>query len=171
MRASIWFACAAVLLSGCLYGFAGGGLPTELKTVAVLPFENRTSDPTLAQEANRRVRETVEQRLGLRGAAEEQADVVVRGTVLRYEPDQPVAYRGTGAGATPGRADAVEVNKRLLQISLEIEMIDKRTGKNLLRTSTFAADAQYDPGRESVGRRDALDLLLNRLVQEAQSEW
>ncbi len=161
---------SVLLLGGCMYGFAGGGLPTELKTVAVLPFENRTSDPTLAQEANRRVRETVEQRLGLRGATEDRADVVVTGTVTRYEPDQPVSYRGTGA-TTPGRAEAVEVNKRLLQISLEIEMIDKRTGKSLLRSKIFSADAQYDPGREATGRRDALDLLLNRLVQDAQSEW
>lgn len=171
MRRNAAFVATALLtaLAGCAYGFAGGGLPSELKTVAVLPFENQTSDPTLAQEANRRVRETVEQRLGLRGATEANADVVVRGTVTRYEPDQPVGYRGTGTGT--GRAADVEVNKRLLQISVDLEMLDKRTGQNLLRTRTFSADAQYDPGREAAGRRDALDLLVNRLVQEAQSQW
>jgi hypothetical protein len=50
---------AALVFAGCAYGFAGGGLPPELKTVAVLPFENRTSDPTMAQEANREVRDAV----------------------------------------------------------------------------------------------------------------
>ena len=160
---------AALLLAGCSYGFAGGGLPPELKTVAVLPFENRTSDPTVAQEANREVREAVQSRLGLRGATEAQADVVVRGTVTRYEPDQPVSYRGTSS--TGGRANDVQVSKRLLQVSLELEMIQKSNGRNLLRTRTFSADAQYDPGREATGRRDALELLINRLVQEAQSQW
>lgn len=155
---------------GCAYGFAGGGLPNELKTVAVLPFENRTSDPTMAQEANREVREAVQSRLGLRGAAEAQADVVVRGTVTRYEPDQPVSFRGTSA-STGSRANDVQVSKRLLQLSLELEMIQKNTGRNLLRTRTFSVDAQYDPGREATGRRDALEQLINRLVQEAQSQW
>ena len=35
-----------VLVAGCAYGFAGGGLPKEIRTVAVLPFDNLTSDPT-----------------------------------------------------------------------------------------------------------------------------
>lgn len=160
----------ALCIAGCAYSFAGGGLPNELKTVAVLPFENRTSDPTMAQEANRSVRDAVQSRLGLRGATEAQADVVVRGTVTRYEPDQPVSYRGTSTTGQ-SRANDVEVSKRLLQLSLEVEMIQKSTGKNLLRTRTFSADAQYDPGREANGRRDALEQLINRLVQEAQSQW
>ena len=168
MSRSLLFAVLFATAS-CAYSFAGGGLPSELKTVAVLPFENRTSDPTMAQEANREVRDAVQSRLGLRGATEAQADVVVRGTVTRYEPDQPVSYRGTGASG--GRANDVQVSKRLLQVSLELEMIQKSNGRNLLRTRTFSADAQYDPGREATGRRDALELLINRLVQEAQSQW
>jgi hypothetical protein len=36
-------------LTGCLYGFAGGGLPPSIKTVAILPFENQTAEPTLTQ--------------------------------------------------------------------------------------------------------------------------
>jgi hypothetical protein len=161
---------AALLGSGCSYGFAGGGLPRELRTVAVLPFENRTADPTVAQEVNRAVREAVEQRLGLRGGTEAQADVVVRGTVTSYEPDQPVGYRGTGQAA-PGRAGEVEVSKRLLQLRVEIEMQERVSGRNLLRSRSFSVDAQYDPGREATGRRDALELLQNRLVEEAQSQW
>lgn len=161
---------ALLLVAGCSYGFAGGGLPSELRTVAVLPFENRTSDPTLAQEVGTTVREAVEQRLGLRGATESLADVVVRGTVLRYEPDQPVSFRGTGTGQ-PGRAADVEVSRRLLQLSVEVEMTEQATGKNLFRTKLFSVDAQYDPGRESTGRRDALAQLMNKLIQEAQSQW
>ncbi len=168
MRPSL--ALALLLVSGCSYGFAGGGLPRELRTVAVLPFENRTADPTVAQEVNRAVREAVEQRLGLRGSTEAQADVVVRGTVTVYEPDQPVGYRGTGQGA-PGRAAEVEVSKRLLQLRVEIEMTERASGRNLLRSRSFSVDAQYDPGREATGRRDALELLRNRLVEEAQSQW
>jgi hypothetical protein len=57
---------STLALGGCLYGFAGGGLPPSIKTVAVLPFENQTAEPTLTQEVSVRVREAVEGRLGLR---------------------------------------------------------------------------------------------------------
>ena len=53
----------STLVGGC-YGFAGGGLPPSIKTVAVLPFDNQTPEPTLTQEISRAVREAVEQRLG-----------------------------------------------------------------------------------------------------------
>jgi hypothetical protein len=161
---------ALVALSGCTYGFAGGGLPTEIRTVAVQPFENLTTDPTIAQQVNRSVRDAVEQRLGLRIVAESQADAVVTGTVRLYEPDQPVGFRGTGTG-TGNRGNNVEVSKRLLRVTVDIVMTDVRNDKDLLKKRTFPADAQYDPGREAEGRRTALELLINELVKEAQSQW
>src|SRR5688572_26418996 len=67
---------------GCLYGFGGGtGFPPEIKTVAVLPFDNLTPEPTLTNEINRAVREAVQGRLGLRPAGEAQADAIVTGTI------------------------------------------------------------------------------------------
>ena len=157
------------LLAGCAYGFSGGGLPPGIRTAAVMPFENATSDPTIAQQVNTSVKEVIEQRLGLRSAAENQADVVVRGTVTRYEPDQPVAYRGTGGG--PGQAQQVEVNRRLLQLTVEMEVIEVSTGENLLQRATFTVEAQYDSGRETEGRRTALDYLVTEIVKDAQSQW
>ncbi|MGH7734546.1 MAG: LPS assembly lipoprotein LptE, partial [Gemmatimonadales bacterium] len=75
--------------SGCFYGFSGGGLPNEIRTVAVLPFDNLTSDPTLTQDVNIAVRNAMEQNLGLRQAGVDQADALVRGTITRYDPDVP----------------------------------------------------------------------------------
>jgi len=59
-----------VLLAAACYGFAGGGLPPAIRTVAVLPFDNLTAEPALTQQVNLAVREAVESRLGLRAAAE-----------------------------------------------------------------------------------------------------
>ena len=87
-----FLASLSILLLGGCYGFAGGGLPSNIKTVAVLPFDNQTPEPTLTQEINAAVRDAVEGRLGLRQASERQADAVVRGTITRYEPDLPVSF-------------------------------------------------------------------------------
>ena len=88
----------ALLFSGC-YGFAGGGLPPHVRTVAILPFDNQTGEPTLTQEVSEAVRLAMENRLGLRPAAEEQADAVVRGVISSYQADRPLSFSQTpGAG-------------------------------------------------------------------------
>ena len=151
-------------VGGCLYGFAGGGLPPSIKTVAVLPFENQTAEPTLTAEVNSRVREAVQGRLGLRQASENQADAVVRGTITRYEPDLPVAYQGQ-EGNTP------TVTRRLVQITVSVEILDQHAGKPLWQRSGLQLEGVYPPGREIDGRTKALDKLITNIVEGAQSQW
>lgn len=151
-------------VGGCLYGFAGGGLPPSIKTVAVLPFENQTAEPTLTAEVNSRVREAVQGRLGLRQASENQADAVVRGTITRYDPDLPVAYQGE-------EGNAPTVTRRLVQITVSVEILDQHAGKPLWQRSGLVLDGDYPPGREIEGRTKALDKLITNIVEGAQSQW
>jgi hypothetical protein len=148
--------------TGC-YGFAGGGLPPSIKTVAVLPFDNQTPEPTLTQEISRAVREAVEQRLGLRQAVEPRADAVVRGSITRYEPDLPVAYTGGDSSVT--------VTQRELQITVSVEILDQRQNKPLWQRNGLTVRGTYEPGREVDGRRKALDDLVVNIVEGAQSQW
>jgi hypothetical protein len=151
-------------LGGCLYGFAGGGLPPSIKTVALLPFDNQTAEPTLTQEVAVRVREAVESRLGLRQASESQADAVVRGTIVRYEPDLPVQYTG-------GDNRTVNVTRRLVQITVSVEILDQKQNKPIWQRSGLVLDGEYDPGQEITGRDKALDKLVTNIVEGAQSQW
>jgi TolB-like protein len=154
---------SALALGGCLYGFAGGGLPPSIKTVAVLPFDNQTPEPTLTQEISRAVREAVEQRLGLRQSAETQADAVVRGSITRYEPDLPVAYAGDDSSVT--------VTRRQVQITVSVEILDQKQGKALWERNGLTVRGDYESGRELEGRRKALDDLVINIVEGAQSQW
>jgi hypothetical protein len=155
---------SALALGGCLYGFAGGGLPPSIKTVAILPFDNQTPEPTLTQEISRAVREAVEQRLGLRQSAEPQADAVVRGSITRYEPDLPVAYEA-------GQDRSVNVTRRQVQITVTVEILDQKQGKPLWQRSGLIVKGDYDSGQEAAGRRKALDDLVVNIVDGAQSQW
>jgi hypothetical protein len=157
---------STLALGGCLYGFAGGGLPANIKTVAVLPFDNQTPEPTLTQEIAVAVREAVDGRLGLRQASERQADAVVRGTITRYEPDLPVAY--TGDEQDGGQ---VTVTRRQLQISVSVEILDQEGGKPLWQRSGLLLKGDYDPGQEAEGRRRALAELVTNIVEGAPSQW
>jgi Lipopolysaccharide-assembly len=152
-------------LSGCLYGFAGGGLPPSIKTVALLPFDNQTAEPTLTQEVATSVRDALQGRLGLRSASEAQADAVVRGTIVRYDPDLPVQYAGQEDQRT------VNVTKREVQITVSVEIMDQKRGKPLWQRSGLLLKGEYDPGQEVQGRRKALDDLVTNIVEGAQSQW
>lgn len=159
-----FLASLSLWVLGACYGFAGGGLPPSIRTVAVLPFDNLTSEPTLTQEISRSVREAVENRLGLRQAGEATADAVVRGQITRYEPDVPIAF----AGADNGRVD---VARRLVQITVTVEILDQREGKTLWQRSGLLVEGEYDPGQELRGRERALDKLVTNIVEGAQSQW
>jgi hypothetical protein len=162
---SLLLSLLAAGLTGCLYGFAGGGLPPSIKTVALLPFDNQTAEPTLTQEVATSVREALQSRLGLRPASEGQADALVRGTIVRYEPDLPVQYQGETNNRT------VSVTKREVQITVSVEIMDQKRGKPLWQRSGLLLKGEYDPGQEVQGRQRALDDLVTNIVEGAQSQW
>ncbi len=155
---------ALLALSACLpYGFAGGGLPSHVRTVAVIPFENLTAAPELQRELAEALRSELQNRLGLRNAAEARANAVVRGTIQRYETDIPIAYSGNNNSQTSAR--------RQLQISVDIEVFDQVSGKVLWQRKGLTADGQYEERGVLTGRRQAIESIVNDVIQGAQSQW
>jgi hypothetical protein len=106
----------------------------------------------------------VESRLGLRQASQAQADAIVRGTIVRYDPDLPVQYSG-------GQNRSVNVTRRLVQITVTVEIVDQKHDKPIWQRSGLVLDGEYDPGQERNGRQKALDKLVTNIVEGAQSQW
>ena len=162
--------CVAVALAGCSFGFAGGGLSRDIRTVAVPTCLNDTADPTLTPLVTQGVKQAMESRLGLRTATEEQADALVRCRIIRYDPDEPLAF--TGNAAVSGTAAQVNVTRRQVELTVSIEVIQQKTdrtlwdGKNLPQVY-----GQYDPGQESQGKQRALEDLIKRIIDGVHSNW
>jgi TolB-like protein len=155
----------AACCTACLYGFAGGGLPPHIRTVAILPFDNQTTDPQLTQQVNDAVREAFESRLGLRLAGEATADAVVRGTIVRFEPEIAVSFQAAQ------QATNQQVNRRLVRLSLNVEVFDQREGRSLWKRDGLTVDGEYTPPNEADGRQAALKKLVSDIVDGAQSQW
>ena len=149
--------------AACLYGFVGGGLPDHIDTVAVLPFDNDTPVSVLPQELHSQLRPGVESRLGLRSTAESRADAVVRGRVVRYDPDIPIAY-----SADPNQQVSA---RRRLEIAIDVEILDQTTGKTVWNRRGLVAQGDYDERQEVEGRRRAIEKLVREIVEGAQSQW
>lgn len=166
---SRWVAMGVLLVatSGCFlgfgYGFAGGGLPTHIRTAAVLPFDNQTPAPELQSELADALRTQLERRLGLRSASQARADALVRGVIARFDVDVPVAY-----SADPNQATAA---RRRLAITVDVEIIDQSTGAVLWKRSGLRGEGEYPERGEAEGRRLAVERIVNEVIEGAQSQW
>ena len=138
-------------------------MPSHIRTVAIVPFENETATPELPREITDALRAGLHDRLGLRDAAESRANAIVRGTVQRYEIDIPIGYSATNKQATS--------SKRSLQLVVDIEMVDQVTGKTLWQRKGLLSEGQYEERGETTGRKQAIDRIVGDLIEGAQSQW
>jgi hypothetical protein len=154
-----------VSVSACFtrYGFAGGGLPEHIRTLAILPFENETPSPELQRQLLEALQRDFQPRLGVRQAPEARADAVVRGIIRTYDVDIPV---GISANATQSLT-----SRRNLQITLDVQIVDQTTGKTIFERKGLRAIGEYAEGDEAGGRRDAIRKIVTDLVEGAQSQW
>jgi len=157
-------ALVVLLLTGCFYSLSGGGgLPKHVRTVAVIPFENETANPEITSELHQELRRTMLDRLGLRDATEQRANAVVRGRITAYEADVPVAF-----SADPSRSTSA---RRRLQLTVDVEIIDQTNGRTLFEKRGVTAEGEYAEREEPAGRRQAIERVVNDIVEGAQSQW
>ncbi|HEU4630112.1 MAG TPA: LPS assembly lipoprotein LptE [Gemmatimonadaceae bacterium] len=158
---------AALLLlgGGCRYGygFAGGGLPTNIRTAAVLPFDNNTPVAELQREIADALRSGLQRRLGLRSAPEARANAIVRGTIVSYDADVPIAYNADPTQSTSAR--------RKLVITVDVEIADQESGTILFARRGLRAEGEYAEGAESLGRQQAIERIVSQVIEGAQSQW
>lgn len=152
-----------LLLAGCFYGFAGGGLPSNIRTVAILPFENETPAAELQRELLEQLRRDIQGRLNLRDASEARAHAVVRGVIARYETDVPISFSADPRQATTAR--------RKLQITVDVEIVEQATGRVLWQRKGLVGEGEYQERAEVTGRRLAMERIVSEIIEGAQSQW
>ncbi|HJQ21581.1 MAG TPA: LPS assembly lipoprotein LptE [Gemmatimonadaceae bacterium] len=131
--------------------------------MAVLPFENQTPTSELQSELLESMRRELQHRLGVRDAPEERADALVRGTIVSYDVDIPVAISADPRQSTSAR--------RRLQITIDVEILDQTTGKTLWQRRGLRAEGEYAERAELEGRHQAIEKIVNDIVEGAQSQW
>jgi hypothetical protein len=154
-----------LVLTGCIthYGFAGGGLPSHVRTMAILPFDNETPSPDVQRELLEAMHRELQTRLGVRDAPEARADAIVKGVIRSYDADVPIAYSSDPTQAVTAR--------RRLRITLDVQIVDQTNGKTIWEKSALAAEGEYAERDEAGGRREALRRIVNDIVEGAQSQW
>jgi hypothetical protein len=58
-----------------------------------------------------------------------------------------------------------------LRVQADIEIIDQVTGKVLWSKTGISAEGEYAERNEAAGRRQAIDRIVNDVIEGAQSQW
>jgi hypothetical protein len=155
----------AATLSACgiRYGFSEGAFPSHIRTMAVLPFDNDTPAAELQGELFENMRRRLQQRLGVRDAPQDRADAIVRGSIRGYDADIPIAF-----SADPRQTVSA---RRRLQITVDVEILDQTTGKTLWTRRGLRGEGEYAERAEAEGRRQAIEKIVNDIIEGAQSQW
>ncbi len=159
-------ALAPLLASGCMYSFVGGGLPAHVRTIAIVPFDNDTPMPLIEADLERALRDRIPRDLGVRVAAEDVADAVLRGRITGYDEPRPGLQRRPGA-------QGVEVVQQRIRVSFEAEIYDQVRDRPIWTGRAVTAEGEYAPDREdsSAGRERAVRDIVRLIVDGAQSDW
>ena len=167
---------AVLVAGGCNYGFRSGSFPDHIRTVAILPFGNDTNRFELTQEIHEELLQTLPRALGVNNAGEDAADAVVRGRIVRYDLTSPllriVRYDLTSPLFRSDQLGQVDVLQRQVSIRVEVELIDLVENVILWDDRGLSTQGQYLEGEpEEIGRIEAIELLVQRIVDGDQSNW
>jgi hypothetical protein len=155
-----------LVAAGCgVYTFSGGGgLPGHIDSIAILPFDNRTTQFTLTQELTQELQDEVPGRLGLRAADEASANAVLRGEIIRYD-ERAVNYQEREGGPI--------IFQRRVDITISAEIYDVVEDQVIWSSRALTASGEYlpDSQNELVGRQIALENIVQLIIDGAQSQW
>lgn len=154
---------ALLSLGGCLYSFAGGGLPPNVRTMAISTFDNQTPSPDIPKELYDQMNRELRRRLGVRDAPADRADAVVRGAIVSYDADVPVSF-----SSNPNQAISAH---RRLQMTIDVEIVDQSNGRTLFSNKALREEAEYQERAEAEGRKAAIQKLVEKIVEGVQSNW
>ena len=164
--ARAWLLVCLLSISGCNYSFRSGSFPQHIRTVAILPFDNETTRFELTQEIHEKLLSDLPRALGITNAGEQVADAIVRGTITRYNLSTPLFRPGQ-------QQNQVDVLQRQVSVSIRVEFVDVASNEILWEEASLSVQGQYleESESEDDGRAEAIALLVQRIVDGAQSNW
>jgi hypothetical protein len=162
--ATALIACLAV--TACNYSFRAGSFPPpHIETIAIEQFDNETTRFELTNELFEQLRTTLPAALGIRIAGADVADAVVRGSITRFDVVTPNYTAAQG-----GRA--ARVVQRQVSIAVSVEIVDLVENVILWESSSLSTQGEFAEGApELEGRQEAIELIVQRIVDGAQSNW
>ena len=146
------------LVSGCGYRVAGRGLrmPANIKTIAVVAFENQTTRYRIEQRLTQAVVREFLARTGYRIVSDPAgADAVLRGQVTGIETAAVLFDASTGRATT-----------MLVTVSLKVSLVEAAGQTTLYRNENFLFRQPYEISTDLSSFFEEQDPALGRLARD-----
>jgi len=136
-----------------------------MNTAFVPPVQNDTPRFTLTERMTQSLLDAVRSKLGLQLAAEAEADLIVTARISRYS-DVALNFDSR-------EGETTQVFQRRVTITAEVEIFDTQREEMYWSSRSVTGAGEYQPETESeeVGETIALDNLVQKIVDGAQSDW
>jgi hypothetical protein len=103
--------------------------------------------------------------LGVRPAGSEDADAVVKVRITSYQVNAPNYRPGATAGST-------EVLQRQVMITAQVQILDQVNNEIYWEDAQLRGEGQFlESESEDTGRVEAIERLVQRILDGAQSNW
>lgn len=145
-------------LAGCGYHVAGRGasLPKEVRTIAVVAFENKTTRHRIEQRLTEAVvREFLARTKYRIVPVESEADAVLRGEVISVESSAVLFDTATGRATT-----------MLVTVRMSVRLAERPSGNVLYENSGFLFREEYEISTDVASFFEEQDPALDRLARD-----
>lgn len=152
------------VIYGCgIYTFSGSSLPSDLKTVDIPLFLNKSMEPNVAdevtQELNTQVQSANLLRIVTRGG-----DASISGTVTSYE-NKPYMYSTV-------EERKVDIDQYKVTITADVEFTDNKKNSELFKGEVSGEGIyNFKTETEADGRKKAEKELVKRIIEKSVQSW
>jgi len=136
-----------------------------VKTIYVPPVENQTTRFVLTEKLTQGLLDAARGRLGAQLAAASDADAVFRATITGYS-DRAINF---GAREDVG----AEIFQRRITIQARVSIVEREGERVIWSSPAVNGVGEYAPDTETEddGQAIALENLIQKIVDGAQSQW
>jgi hypothetical protein len=162
--------CASALSLSCAsdpsqgYSFSST-YPKGIRTVTIPIFDNYTFTPGLEVQLTEAIIKELQRSSGVRVSTAEQSDSRLHGVITGVQLRKLSLEHTTGM-----------VQEQAVQLTVNFEWRDNRTGKTLVSRQNFSASDTFVPARPvgervEVGQEATIQRLARDIVSEMRSAW
>jgi hypothetical protein len=146
-----------------MYTFNGSSLPSNLKTVDIPLFSNKSLQPNVADEITQELGSQVVSS-NLLTIVQRNGDASLSGTVTTYESN-PFTYSTTDVRQ-------VDVDQYKVVITADVEFVDNKKNNELYKGSvTGEGIFNFKTESEEIGRKRAEKDLVKRILENSVQSW
>lgn len=142
------------------YTFSGTTLPTHLKTIHILPVQNKTLDPILTEKLTQAVISGLQKRSNLR--------------IVNEEGHAELSITLLSASRSPYNTSGSDVTAYQISMQAEVYFVDKVKADTLYSETKLPAYGVYriDAGEtETTGQQKAIDELVQLILDNTLAGW